>query len=171
MHSYILNCELYEPVYKKKKKKGILKEKGRTDHQTCFYLNVLICSSHILCVLGYNLRVHHPLFQAAVSYHFSMSLCHWQRKNWLCVMPFWAMIGWHGFRDNQDFRQCNRNKKKRKKKNLSGRKVVVERDKIFSLVLRRHDQALFLRAFRLSQFPTNSITDSQPCVAEGIILI
>lgn len=70
------------------------------------------------------------------------------------------MIGWHGFRDNQDFRQCNRNKKKRKKKNLSGRKVVEERDKIFSVVLRRHDQALSLRAFRLSQFPTNSITDS-----------
>lgn len=95
------------------------------------------------------------------------------KKNWLCVMPFWAMIGWHGFRDNQDFRRYNRNKKKNP---CWGEKCAgKERDKIGSQVLSRNDQAFFfLMAFNVStviKISQHSITDPQSCVAEGIILI
>lgn len=33
------------------------------------------------------------------------TLCHWQRKNWLSVMPFRAVTGWQGFHDNHDSSQ------------------------------------------------------------------
>lgn len=93
------------------------------------------------------------------------------KKNWLCVMPFWAMIGWHGFRDNQDFRRYNRNRK-----SLAGeRSDGKERYKMGSQVLRRNDQAFFfLMAFNISEvikIAHHLFTDPQTCTAEIIILI
>lgn len=139
---------------------------------TYVYLNVLILSSLRFYVRWSTIfRVHHSLFQAVVSYHFNVSLCHCRRRigSASCYFGQWQ-VGMVSVTTRTSDGII------RTKKSLAGESSGgKDKDKIRSQVLSRNDQTFFfLMAFSVSgviKISHHSITDPQPCMDEGIILI